>query len=38
MGMDNITGEMIKYGENEILKRISTLMHKIWMEEKMPEE
>jgi hypothetical protein len=37
-GVDNITGEMIKYGGNEILKHISTLIHKIWMEEKMPEE
>jgi hypothetical protein len=36
--MDNITGEMIKYGEDELLIHISTLIHKIWAEEKMPEE
>jgi hypothetical protein len=34
----NITGEIIKYGGDELLKHISTLIHKIWMEEKMPEE
>jgi hypothetical protein len=33
-----ITGETIKYGGNELLKHISTLIHKIWMEKKMSEE
>jgi hypothetical protein len=37
MGVDNITGEMMKYGGDEPLKHTSTLIHKIWTEEKMPE-
>jgi hypothetical protein len=36
--VDNITGEMIKYGGDELLNHISTLIHKMWAEEKMPEE
>jgi hypothetical protein len=36
--VDNIIGEMIKHGGDELLKYMSTLIHKIWMEEKMPEE
>jgi hypothetical protein len=29
---------MIKYGGDELLKHISALIHKIWVEEMMPEE
>jgi hypothetical protein len=37
-GVDNITGEMIKYGGDELLKYVFALIYKIWHEEKMPEQ
>jgi hypothetical protein len=37
-GVDNFTGEMIKYGGDELLKHVSALIYKIWNEEKMPEQ
>jgi hypothetical protein len=36
--VDNITGEIIKCGGDELFSHISALIRKIWTEEKMPEE
>jgi hypothetical protein len=37
-GVDNITGEMIKYGRDGLLKQVFVLIYKVWNKEKMPEE
>ena len=37
-GTDNIPAELFKYGGNELVKHLHTIIKEIWQKEKMPME
>ena len=37
-GTDNIPAELFRYGGNEVVKHLHTIMKDIWQKEKMPAE
>jgi hypothetical protein len=37
-GMDNIPAELCKYGGNELVKHLHTIIKEIWLKEKMPTD
>jgi hypothetical protein len=37
-GTDNIQAELFKYGGNELLKHLHSIIREIWLKEKMPTD